>query len=115
MSQKSILIRIEGNLIPEVFSHIPDYDEAVQICKDNGYEYKDFYLNYSDYYTLEYEWIDIGKCEFEVDEFIDDETLLYLYDSYDCEEEIYKQFGLNVKTVETGTIEIMLEDLKEDE
>lgn len=114
MSQKAILFKIDGNLIPEVFSHIPDYDEAVQICKDNGYGYKDFYSNYSDYYILEYELIDIGECEFEVDEFIDDEALLYLYDSYNYEEEIYKQFGLNVKTVETGTIEIMLEDLKEE-
>ena len=112
MSQKAVFVRIEGNLIPEVFYSVPDYDEAVQICKDNGYEYEDYY---SDYYLLEYEWIDIGEGESEVDEFIDDETLLFLYDSYDCEEEIYKQFGLNVESIETGTIEVMLEDLREDE
>lgn len=74
MSQKSILIRIEGNLIPEVFSHIPDYDEAVQICKNYGYEYKDFY---SDYYMLEYEWIEIGEGKSGTDEFIDDKILLF--------------------------------------
>ena len=112
MSQKAVLVRVENNLIPEVFYSVPDYDEAVQICKDNGYEYEDFY---SDYYMLEYEWIDIGEGESGEDEFIDDETLLFLYESYDYEEEIYKQFGLNVERIESGTIEVMLEDLREDE
>ena len=111
MSQKAILVRVENNLIPEVFNYAPDYDEAVQICKDNGYEYKNFY---SDYYMLEYEWIDIGEGESGTDEFIDDDTLLYLYDSPEFEEMVYRQFGLNVETVETGAIEVMLEDLKEE-
>lgn len=47
MSQTAVLVIVEGNLIPEVFCSVPDYDEAVQICKDNGYEYEDYY---SDYY-----------------------------------------------------------------
>lgn len=111
MRQKAILIRVEGNLIPEVFSHIPDYDEAVQICKNYGYEYKDFY---SDYYMLEYEWIEIGEGKSGTDEFIDDKILLFLYEFFDYEEKIYELFGLNVESVETGTIEIMLEDLKEE-
>lgn len=109
MSQKAVLVRVEGDLIPEVFNFVPDYDKAVQICKDNGYEYKNYY---SDYYMIEYEWIDIGEGEYETDEFIDEETLLLLYDLYDCKEEIYKQFGLNVESIETGTIEVMLEDLR---
>ena len=109
MSQKAVLVRVEGDLIPEVFNYVPDYDEAVQICKDNGYEYKNYY---SDYYMIEYEWIDIGEGEYETDEFIDEETLLLLYDLYDCKEEIYKHFGLNVESIETGTIEVMLEDLR---
>ena len=112
MSQKAVLVMVEGSLIPEVFNSVPDYDEAVQICKDNGYEYKDYY---SDYYLLEYECIDIGEGEYGVDEFIDDDTLLYLYESPKFEEMVYKQFGLNVNTVEIGFIEVMLEDLREDE
>lgn len=112
MSQKAVLVRVENNLIPEVFYSVPDYDEAVQICKDNGYEYEDFY---SDYYMLEYEWIDIGEGESGEDEFIDDEVLLHLYDSPEFEEMVYRQFGLNVEKIETGTIEVMLEDLKEEE
>lgn len=112
MSQKAVLVRVESNLIPEVFSHIPDYDEAVQICKNYGYEYKDFY---SDYYMLEYEWVEISDEESGTDEFIDDKILLLLYCFFDYEEKIYELFGLNVETVETGTIEVMLEDLKEDE
>lgn len=74
MSQKAVLVRVEGNLIPEVFNYVPNYDDAVYICKDYGYEYKDYY---SDYYMLEYEWIDIGEGESGTDEFIDDETLLF--------------------------------------
>ena len=66
---------------PEVFSSVPDYEEAIQICKDNGYEYQDYYSNY---YLLEYEWIDIGEGESGVDKFIDDETLLFLYKEYHC-------------------------------
>lgn len=112
MSQKAVLVRVEGNLIPEVFNSVPDYDEAVQICKDNGYEYKDYY---SDYYMLEYEWIEIGEGESGTDDFIDEELILALYDSYGYEEEIYKHFDLDVGTVETGTIEVMLDDLEEDE
>ena len=112
MSQKAVLVRVEGNLIPEVFYSVPDYEEAVQICKDNGYEYQDYY---SDYYLLEYEWIEIGNGESATDEFIDDETLLHSYDSSEFEEIIYKQFGLDVESIEVGTIEVMLEDLREDD
>lgn len=112
MSQKAVLVMVEGNLIPEVFYSVPDYDEAIQICKDNGYEYKDYY---SDYYMVEYQWIEIGEGESGIDEFINEEILLFLYDSYGYKKEIYKQFGLNVESIETGTIEVMLEDLREDD
>lgn len=112
MSQKAVLVRVEGNLIPEVFCSVPDYDEAVQICKDYGYEYKDYY---SDYYMLEYEWIDIGEGESGTDEFIDDEVLLHLYESPYYAYMINEQFGLDVETVEVGTIEVMLDDLREDD
>lgn len=111
MSQSAVLVRVEGNLIPEVFSSVPDYEEAIRICKDNGYEYQDYYSNY---YLLEYEWIDIGEGESGVDEFIDDEILLFLYNSYGYENVIYDEFGLNVEIVESGSIEVMLEDLNDD-
>lgn len=112
MSQKAVFVRVEGDLIPEVFNYVPDYNEAVQICKDNGYEYKNYYY---DYYCLEYEWIDIGEGESGTDKFIDDEVLLHLYDSPEFEEIVYSQFGLNMESIETGTIEVMLEDLREGE
>ena len=108
MSQSAVLVRVDGNLIPEVFSSVPDYDEAVRICKDNGYD------GYYDCYSLEYEWIDIGEGESGVDEFIDDEILLFLYNSYGYENVIYDEFGLNVEIVESGSIEVMLEDLNDD-
>lgn len=113
MSQKAVLIRIDGELIEEVFHSVPDYNEAVQICKDNGYEYKDYYSYYSDYYCLEYEWIKIGECS-GTDELITDDALLFLYGSSEFEEMVYNQFGLNVETVDYGAIEVMVKDLKED-
>ena len=106
MSQSAVLVRVDGNLIPEVFSSVPDYDEAVRICKDNGYD------GYYDCYSLEYEWIDIGEGESGVDKFIDDETLLALYDSYGYEDVIYDEFGLNVETIEIGCIVVISEDLE---
>lgn len=111
MSQKAVLIRIENNLIPEIFNSVPDYDEAVQICKD--YDYDD-YKTISDYLLIEYEWIDIGEGESGVDHFIDDEALLAIYDSDDYEKHIYETFGLNVESIETGSYEILIEDLMED-
>ena len=113
MSQRAVLVRVNGNLVQEVFNYVPDYEEAVQICKDEGYEVDNNY--FSNYYSVEYEWIDIGEGESGEDEFIDDEALLHLYDSHEFEERVYEQFGLKVETVETGIIEVMLEYLKEEE
>ena len=74
MSQRAVLIRVDCELIENVFDHVPDYEEAVQICKYNGYEYQDYY---SDYYMLEYECINIkGK------DFVDDAYLNRLQDIY---------------------------------
>lgn len=113
MSQKAVLVRVDGNLVQEVFSSVPDYEEAVQICKDEGYEADDNY--FSNYYSVEYKWIDIGEGESGVDHFIDDETLLYIYDSDDYAKHIYETFGLDVESVQTGSYEVLIEDLREDD
>ena len=60
--------------------------------------------------SLDDDLIDLGDDL----EFIDDETLLFLYDSYGYEDVIYDEFGLNVEIVESGSIEVMLEDLNDD-
>lgn len=112
MSQKAVLVRVNGNLVQEVFSSVPDYDEAVQICIDEGYG-EDFITIY-DNLLVEYEWIDIGEGESGIDHFIDNETLLFIYDPYDYEKHIYEMFGLNVETVQTGRYEVYIEDLEVD-
>ena len=43
MSQKAVFVRVDGNLIQEVFTHVPDYDEMVDICKDLCGRYKKRY------------------------------------------------------------------------
>lgn len=110
MSQKAVLVRIEGNLIQEIFCSIPDYEDACQICIDNDWDGTE--NHYSNYYNVEYEWIDIGEGESGIDSFIDDETLLYLYDCPDYEKVIKEQFGYDVETIESGNIEVFLDDLE---
>lgn len=113
MSQKAVLVRVNENLVQEVFNSVPDYEEAVQICKDEGYEAEDDY--FSNYCYVEYEWLDIGEGESGVDEFINDETLLAIYDSDDYERHIYETFGLNVEVIESGSYEVLIEDLEEED
>ena len=110
MSQKAVLVRVEGNLVQEVFHSVPDYEDACQICIDNGWDGTE--SHYSNYYNVEYEWIDIGEGESGMDSYIDDETLLHLYNSPDYEKVIYEQFELYVATVETGYIDVSVEDLE---
>ena len=111
MSQKAILVRVSGNLIPEVFTHVPEYDDMLDICKDHGYDGTE---SISDHYLVEYEWIEIGDGESDADEFIDEETLLAIYDSYDYEKHIYETFGYDVELIESGSEEVMFYDLQED-
>ena len=112
MSQTAVMIRVNGNLHEEVFTHVPDYDEAIQICKDFGYEASDG--NYDgDYILVEYEWIEIGEGESGIDTFFDDEVLKFLYDSPEYEDILEKQ-GYIVETIETGSYEICFEELEDD-
>ena len=109
MSQKAVLVRVEGNLIKEVFHSVPDYEEACAICVGNGWDGET--VQSSDFFNVEYEWLDIGEGESGMDSFIDDETLLYLYDTGDHVTVIKEQFGLDVNVIEFGDIEVLLKDL----
>lgn len=112
MSQKAVLVRVNGNLIQEVFNWVPDYEEMCQICIDNGYDGAEE-TSYTDCYNVEYEWIDIGEGESGTDSFIDDETLLFIYDAYGYEDVIKKSFGLDVEVVESGSVDVLFEDLED--
>lgn len=111
MSQKAVLVSINGNLVQEVFHTVPDYEDACQICLDNGWDGTE--ESVYDYYNVEYEWLDIGDGESGTDEFIDDETLLHIYGHYNYEDIIKESYGLDVDTVETGSIEVFLDDLED--
>lgn len=108
MSQKAILVRIDGCLVEEVFSHVPDYNDMIQICIDNGYN---GVCGHSDHYLVEYEWISIGEGESDTNEYIQDDTLLAIYNSYDYAKQIYEMFGHDVEVVESGSKEILFEDI----
>lgn len=112
MSQKAVLVRIDGNLVQEVFHSVPDYEEICQICIDNGWDGTEEDTIY-DYYNIEYEWIDIGEGESGADEFIDNETLLHIYDHYNYEDIIKESYGLDIEVVEAGNLNIFFEDLED--
>lgn len=108
MSQKAVMIRVNGNLHEEVFTNVPDYDEAIQICKDFGYDESDG--NFAgDCILVEYEWIEIGDGESGTDTFFDDETLRSLYESNKFEDN-----GYFVDTIETGSYEVYFDELEDD-
>lgn len=111
MSQRAVLVKVESNLIQEVFHAIPDYEEMCQICIDNGFDGTDYY---SDSYDVEYEWLEIGDGEAGMDSFIDDETILELYDTSDYEKIIKERFDLDVETIETGSETVLVDDLVEE-
>ena len=112
MSQTAVMIRVNGDLHQEVWSTVPDYEDAIQICKDFGYEENEGMFD-DDYILVEYEWLDIGEGESGIDTFFDDETLCFLYDSYNYEK-IFEEQGYSVDTIESGSYEVLYEDLNED-
>lgn len=111
MNQEVVLIRINGELIDHVFHSVPDYDEAVRICRYYGYkEYNCVF----DSHFLEYEFLNMVSKE--SGKSIADDALLFLYDSgdfTDFEERLYEFCGLSVETSYSKTIEVMSEDLED--
>lgn len=111
MSQKAVFVRINGNLHEEVFTHVPDHDEMIQICKDFGYESTDERYD-GDYIIVEYEWVDIGDGESGTDTFFDDESLCFLYDCYGWEKN-FENMGYNTESIETGSDEVLYSELED--
>lgn len=109
MSQRACLISVDGELIRKVFNHVPEYDELVQILKEDGYTSKGYERGVSDYYLVYYDWFEISSEE----ENIEDEALLDLYQSYDFGAIIAEAFDVEVTTLDIGDIEVLYEDLEE--
>lgn len=102
MSQRAVFITVNGNVVDEVFNSVPDYDDMVNTCEDEGYEYDED----SDYYAnVEYEWIEIGEGESDSDYFFDDETLIHLYKTNGS----YGNY--EVESIETGEDEIPVKEI----
>lgn len=111
MSQKAVFVTINGTVYEEVFSHIPDREELIQLCKDEGYTAD--MDNVSDYIYVEYEWIEIGEGESNTNEFFSEEALLHMYQSGDFTKTVYELLSLNVYVIEYDDMEILLEELGE--
>ena len=111
MSQTAVFVRINGNLHEEVFTHVPDHDDMIQICKDFGYESSDGSFD-GDYINIEYEWIDIGEGESGMDTFFDDESLCVLYNSYEWEKN-FENIGYDAESIETGSDEVLYSELED--
>lgn len=111
MSQTAVMVRVNGNLFSEVFSSVPTFEDAIQICKDFGYESTDADYD-GDYINVEYEWIEIGEGESGTDSFYDDETLCHIYDQY-CWDEVFEEQGYSTEIVTSGSYEVEFSDLEE--
>lgn len=110
MSQKVCLISVDGELIRKVFNHVPEYDELIQILKENGYTAKGYERGVSDYYLVYYDWFEINSDE---EHYIEDEALLDLYQTYDFSAVVAETFDAEVTTLDVGDIEVLYEDLEE--
>ena len=107
MSQTGVFVYINSNLVDEVFTSIPDHEELIQICIDEGYVSSDRYYP-EDYLLIEYEKVEIGSGESGSDLSWDDPTMIYLYQNRnlpDCPEEVY--------TVEEGRDEVTYDEIAE--
>ena len=90
MSQTGVFVYINGNLAEEVFPAIPDHEEMIQICRDEGYSASDGQYP-GDYLTVEYEKVEIGSGEYGADSTWDDSEMHYLYsvrNQPDCPAEV---------------------------
>ena len=115
MSQKACLISVDGELIRKVFDHVPEYDELIRILKDDGYTAEGYEHGVSDYYLVYYDWIEIGSDDDNIDYYVDDKTLLDLYQTYAFEDVVTETLDVEVKTIDLGEYEVLYKDLmKED-
>ena len=99
MSQKAVFVRINGQLLPKIFSTVPDYNDAVKLCIHCDP------LSLSRNLQLDYEWIEIGNGESGADTFYDENLLLFLYNTFGYEN-ILRSAGDTVRTVEQGSYTI---------
>ncbi|RHV70233.1 MULTISPECIES: hypothetical protein [Clostridia] len=102
MSQKAVFVRINGQLLPKIFSTVPDYNDAVKLCMHCDS------VSLGKNLQLDYEWIEIGDGKSGVDTFYDDNLLLFLYNTFGYED-ILRSAGDAVRTVEQGSYTISCE------
>ena len=113
MSQKAVFVKIDNNIVPEIFSCVPDYDDAIQICRDYADKFK---LYEGGVYELEYEWYDIGEGESGMDTFVEEERLLELYTHPFLEFGKLTLLGHEIDRIDSGSFSISayeLDDMNE--
>lgn len=118
MSQKACLISVDGELIRKVFDHVPEYDELIRILKDDGYTAEGYEGGTeNDAYLVYYDCIKIGSDDDGIDHYIDDETLLDLYNPYNksFEDAVAEALDVEVTTIDLGEYEIWFEQLMEED
>lgn len=119
MSQKACLISVDGRLIRKVFDRVPEYvEDLIQILKDNGYTAEGYEGGTeNDAYLVYYDCIKIGSDDDGIDHYIDDETLLDLYDPYNksFEDAVAEVLDVEVTTIDLGEYEIWFEQLMEED
>lgn len=111
MSQRAVFIKVGGNVHEEVWTHIPDHEDFIQICKDFGLTESNR-DKWGNSVTVDYEWIEIGSGEGGADTFVSDEVLLHLYGHPDFST-ILQNMGYEVEYVQSGYDLVTMDDLVE--
>jgi hypothetical protein len=111
MIQTAVMIRVNGNLCEKVFTHIPDYNDAIKTCNDCGYVKSDSRYD-GDFLRVEYEQLMIGEREKDTGWLLDSEFLCHLYDDAEYEKN-FEDAGYKVDIIQTGSYSIDFTELEE--
>ncbi len=112
MSQRAVIIKIDGETHEEVWTSIPDREDMLSIIKDI-YDIED--IDEWAEIEVEYEWYEIGKGESNTDLFFIDEDIIRMYNSdIPFEEELEKR-GYDVDMIQYGSETFSREDFEEED
>lgn len=101
-----VFVRIAGNLVQKVFRKIPDHDDCVRICKEEGFDASFKWTNgWLDSVEVSWESLELGDAAS-----LDDETLCCIYDAFGFEEE-FKKLGYEVTVVQEGEDTVDFDEL----
>lgn len=109
MSQRVCFTEVNGVLYPEVFSSLPDMDEAIALAKEMVEE---GLISPADDYDVWSVWYEVGEGESGMDTFFSNDTLIRWYEDFDMHvaEAGYTAERINIQALCVRDNEVYEED-----